>query len=287
MGKKKTKAPAKKGAPDHFTGFKYAFLTSRSGLYQQALASNTVGSFYDKVTREFIAKYGKDEPFNGEPVDDPPEPDDMDEDEGSAPTKEEAAASALLFTKLRTVSVGISQNVTYFILIFCQKLSQWYRRKYKSPEAPNPGPAVDNPFMAVLAANVDKAPWRLTPMHHYFKIYYKSRIKATVDQRFAIAKRAFDGYMLEKAAYDEAVEAGDETVEEPVVVQKPIPVQMRATVGKEFWLLETPEFREATTLDAEQTHKMEMEGWEAAKSVPKTPQQFHQWVARWVFRQWA
>lgn len=122
MGKKKNKVPGvinKKGAPDHFTGFKLAFLASRSASYQLALDSKTMTAFYDKVALDSIAKYGEDQPFNKEPDEDPPELDDIDEDEeGPAPTKEEAAASALLFTKLRTVSFRVSQTNTYFILIY-------------------------------------------------------------------------------------------------------------------------------------------------------------------------
>lgn len=64
--------------------------------------------FYDKVTLDFIAKYGEEEPFNKEPVEDPPELDDIDVgDDGPLPLSKEAAeASALLFTKLRTVSTN-------------------------------------------------------------------------------------------------------------------------------------------------------------------------------------
>jgi hypothetical protein len=113
-------------------------------------------------------------------------------------------------------------------------------------------------------------------MHHYFKLHYKSRIKATVNQHFAIAKKVYDNYILTKEAYDEAIEGGNETVEEPVIVQKPVTMQMRATVGKEFWLLESVEFQDAISVDVEETHEREMEEWEAAKVVPKTPQQFHQ-----------
>lgn len=160
--------------------------------------------------------------------------------------------------------------------MYFQKLSQWYRRKYKSPEVATQSPAVDNPFMAVLAANIEKAPRRLTPMHHYFKLHYKSRIKATVDQHFAVAKKAYDNYLLAEEAYKDAVEAGDLAMEEPFTVQKPVAVQIRAAVGKEFWLLETEDFRETVSLDAAETHEREMEEWEEMKLQPKTPQQFHQ-----------
>jgi hypothetical protein len=106
MGKtKKAKGSkaAKLGAPDHFTGFKLAFLTSRAAMYQQCLDSHTVAGFYDKVTLDFVAKYGQDEPFNKELAEDPPDPEDGigEGDHDDEPlSKEDADANALLFTKL-------------------------------------------------------------------------------------------------------------------------------------------------------------------------------------------
>jgi hypothetical protein len=65
----------KLGAPDHFTGFKAAFLNSKAALYQEAVDSKAVGPFYSKVTREFIMTFGPEEPFNMEPPGDPLDPD--------------------------------------------------------------------------------------------------------------------------------------------------------------------------------------------------------------------
>lgn len=161
------------------------------------------------------------------------------------------------------------------MLIFPQKLAQWYRRKYKRLEAPKSDSSSVNPFTAVLAASIDKAPRRLTPLHHYFKLHYKLRVKAECDRRFAVLKNAYDDYTLRKASYVKAIEEG-ETLEEPVPVQKPVAIQLRATVGQEFWLLESAEFRKEIQLDAEETYNQEMAEWEEAKLVPKSPQQFHQ-----------
>lgn len=103
-GKKKHGAPgAKRGAPDHFRGFKRQFLESQANMYQQALDSKKTSEFYDKITRDFIIKYGDTEPFEVESAEEPPTPSDnapMPEylDEGAA------AAAAQKFSKLRTVS---------------------------------------------------------------------------------------------------------------------------------------------------------------------------------------
>jgi hypothetical protein len=100
----------KLGAPDHFTGFKLAFLTSRASLYQQSMDAKTVSSFYDKITVDFIAKYGLEVPFNKDPAEDPPDPednpgnDDLDDPTHTPLSAEETAAKAELFAKLRTVS---------------------------------------------------------------------------------------------------------------------------------------------------------------------------------------
>jgi len=77
---------------------------SREASYQQSLDAKTMTVFYNKVTLDFVAKYGQQEPFHKEFVEDPPDPEDCDEDEDedeSTPlSKEEAAENALLFTKL-------------------------------------------------------------------------------------------------------------------------------------------------------------------------------------------
>jgi hypothetical protein len=106
MAKGKRAKKGKLGAPDHFSGFKLAFLVSKAPLYQPSMDSKDVASFYDKVTREFLAKYGHEEPFNAEPAEDPPDPEDNPEyDPDEEPqSKEEADAKAVIFAKLRTVS---------------------------------------------------------------------------------------------------------------------------------------------------------------------------------------
>ena len=105
-GKNKTgDSQTRRGAPDHFRGFKRQFLESRTIIYQQALDSkgNKTSEFHDKVTRDFILKYGDTKPFEAEPGEDPPIP------SGDAIIQEyldenEAAAAAKTFSKLRTVS---------------------------------------------------------------------------------------------------------------------------------------------------------------------------------------
>jgi hypothetical protein len=72
--------------------------------------------------------------------------------------------------------------------------------------------------------------------------------------------------------YEEATEEERQNED----VQKPVPLQLRNEVGREFWNLESKEFREAVAQDAEDAHAKEVEEWEALRVVPRTPQQFHQ-----------
>jgi len=104
--RKKRSNAAKRGASDHFSGFKLAFLDSRAASYQQSIDSNFVGEFYNRVTRDFIAKYGEDKPFYNDPDEDSPDPNDNfidDIDEGSL-LKEEVDEKAAVYIKLWTVS---------------------------------------------------------------------------------------------------------------------------------------------------------------------------------------
>jgi hypothetical protein len=103
----------KLGAPDHFVGSKLAFLLSKGTVYQQAIDSKTVTAFYDKVTLDFVEKFGLETPFNLEPerestdFEDDPQPEADDAVDGSTLTRlsnEELAEQPALFVKLRTVS---------------------------------------------------------------------------------------------------------------------------------------------------------------------------------------
>lgn len=104
MAKMKGKG-RKLGAPDHFTGFKKAFIKSKSALYQESIDAKGVSTFYNTVTRDFIRVFGDEEPFNKEPADDFVVPEDYSAGQ-VAPTLSEVewAQKAKLFRKLRTVS---------------------------------------------------------------------------------------------------------------------------------------------------------------------------------------
>lgn len=105
--KKNPGSQAKRGGQEHFTGFKLQFLESRAILYQQHLDAGDVGSFYNKVTLDFLAKFGQEDDFAKEPEEDPPNPWDLLDDEKDLETEglteDEAASRTQRYDKLRKV----------------------------------------------------------------------------------------------------------------------------------------------------------------------------------------
>lgn len=77
---------------------------------------------------------------------------------------------------------------------------------------------------------------------------------------------------MAKDKYDNATE--EERTREKM--KKPAAFQMRLDISREFWLLESQEFRDIVAQDAEDAHAKEVKEWASSKIVPKTPQQFHQ-----------
>jgi hypothetical protein len=114
----------------------------------------------------------------------------------------------------------------------------------------------------VLDANKSKAPHKLTPFHHYFKLHYNARIEAEYSHRFQLAKNDYH------AATEEERVAKD--------LQAPVAIALRCKVSREFWLLESTAFREEITALAQEQHAQDMVKWEVLQQVPKMPQEFHQ-----------
>ena len=97
--------------PQTISGFKLAFLISKAASYQQGMNSNLVSEFYNKVTSDFIVKYGKEEPFYNNPNKDPLDPDNSrnlngtgNEDKGEILLEKQAERKAVVFFRLHTVS---------------------------------------------------------------------------------------------------------------------------------------------------------------------------------------
>ena len=61
-------------------------------------------------------------------------------------------------------------------------------------------------------------------------------------------------------------------------LRTPVAISLRCEVGREFWQLESVEFRKQVAIDAEEKHAVAVKEWEVAQTKPKTPQEFHQLV---------
>jgi hypothetical protein len=103
----KNKAPnAKRGPPEHFTGLKLEFLTSRALQFQLALDTKKQTEFYNKVTLDYIAKYEDDlTTLTINPPEDPPDPDDFigDEIDNENLSAEDTTKKTEAFNKIRKV----------------------------------------------------------------------------------------------------------------------------------------------------------------------------------------
>jgi hypothetical protein len=105
-----------------------------------------------------------------------------------------------------------------------------------------------------LDAYKAKAPWKLTPFHHYFKLHYKICVKAKYVCRFKLVRDEYD------AATEAERVAND--------LKKPVGVMIRSSVGREFWLPESDEFHENIGQLEDAQHAIEMEEWEVLQRAP-------------------
>ena len=88
-------------------GFKLQFLESHTLSYQQHLDASDVGSFYNKVSLDFQAKFSQDNDFVRELEEDPPNPWDLLDDkdlENEDLSEGKAACQTVQYDKLRQVS---------------------------------------------------------------------------------------------------------------------------------------------------------------------------------------
>lgn len=93
---------------------------------------------------------------------------------------------------------------------------------------------------------------------------YKANMLVEFNKRFMAAKSAYD------ALTDKALAA----------TETPKAVKIRTELAKEFWSQEDEETRARYAADAEEEYGRDIEEWEAAQLIPKTPLQYHQCVLR-------
>jgi hypothetical protein len=106
--KKKKDSQGRRSGQDHFVGFKLQFLELHAPEYQQSLDISNPGPFYNKVSLDFLVKFGQDDDFAKDPSEDPPNhwdlPGDTEDVENEGLLEEEAEEHTVQFNKLRQVS---------------------------------------------------------------------------------------------------------------------------------------------------------------------------------------
>lgn len=78
------------------------------------------------------------------------------------------------------------------------------------------------------------------------------------------------------AAMKEWDATSDKEKEEWDTPVKPVAVVLRNEVGREFFLSESPEYREKLGKEYEAAHMKELDLWQISQSSMKTPQEYHQ-----------
>lgn len=144
-----------------------------------------------------------------------------------------------------------------------QKFSQLFRHRYKRIKnaSNDAAKAQEGAFSRLFGNDAWAAPRKRNAIQTYTRLHYRARMKAEYDRRFAISYREW------------------ETATEPQRLQqelkRPVPVAFRTKVIREYWDAETEDFRASMEQESVNSHEEAMEEWEAAKSAPMTPQQFH------------
>lgn len=123
-----------------------------------------------------------------------------------------------------------------------------------------PDPILENPLLAALGISLGKRPRRVGAFHYYQRVTYKTTMLEEFTRRFTVAKGMYD-------ALSEEVQDATE---------KPKAVKIRTELAKQFWSSETEEVRARFGAEAEEEYEREMEEWQAAQIIPKTPLQYHQ-----------
>lgn len=145
-----------------------------------------------------------------------------------------------------------------------QKLSQWFRHRYKSVVSST----TTQGFSGLFGRDTWTAPKKRSALQTYTKQRYTSHIKSEYENRFAAARLEWD------------MASEVQRVQEKM--ENPVPVGFRAKVIYEFWKAETQDVREQMEQMAADEHMMALENWNNMKTAPMTPHQFHQCVPNYL-----
>ncbi len=261
--KKKVKSPdddPTEGDGRHWaTGVKFEFLTTRLYLWHDARDHGEMSTFYSRLTLLFIRYFSWDHALDadGKKPDVEPSEDNLEKvlDVTGLDNAEVARRNAV-YLDLRSVSLSSCLLYPTCTDLLLQKLQRWCR--YHGTKSLK-GQSAD-PLSKILKAfkTQDKAPRRMQTQQFYSKLYYDTRIKATVDAEWPRI----------------VAEAGAKGTPPP----KRLKHQNR--VVAQFFASETREFQAALIAQRDAEYDEELAAWKSdsldCTEVPKTPEEFAQ-----------
>ncbi|KAI0058285.1 hypothetical protein BV25DRAFT_1919485 [Artomyces pyxidatus] len=222
-------------------GDKYEFLMRRRPEYEQAreIGTDTVmGRFYDKVSRVFDVKYGREDPPETAVLDNIPDPD------------EEAIAAAAEADKLLTPEEAKKKD--QFLKELKKRIGAWYR--YHCAKV-NKG-TKENTWVRQLFRAAVEPPKKMQATHMYSKMYYETRIKPKFDVEWAElkAKKKAEGKTATKGQW----------------------IGLLGVVTRREWTFEVAEFRKEVERRVDEEYKRACEEYHD-KYVRdlETPEEFH------------
>ncbi|KAJ7029325.1 hypothetical protein C8F04DRAFT_1264987 [Mycena alexandri] len=230
---KKGEQKAPPGRQSWVWGTKLVFFAKRKAQWLKQAEDGQAGTFYTKMMKLYIKKYGyqlaDDEDFAMD-VEDPPD-EAADEVVHERLTPEEQNFRAAYTKTLRG------------------RIGQWYRLQYGSLLKSD-----KTAFTELFTGILDGAPAKPTRGqigHYYSRKFYETRVKSRADARIAAMKRR----------------AKLEGQEEPKAID------VISKVTKEVWDEETPEFRRECELGLKREYAESLRAWEQSlvDSPTRTP----------------
>jgi hypothetical protein len=103
-------------------------------------------------------------------------------------------------------------------------------------------------------------------INQYMAMYYDTRFKEEAECRIIIAQRKFDEMTKE--------ERDAEGLQNPMKQH----LAIRSETAREFWLTESDATKEEVRAQIEVSYKDELEDWNTKQELPKTAQEYHQYV---------
>ncbi|KAJ7780553.1 hypothetical protein DFH07DRAFT_765086 [Mycena maculata] len=234
--------PVKPGRKPWIHGTKLKFFEAFKDPYIKAAEISQVeaGRLYDDVTNEYLKKYGYNLAYDKDLRSDQDIASDVDEDENVNDIPPEEAASRADYRAVVRVKVGAWLRSQYGSLTNTKRRKKaklsGFRQLFDNPELDPPKPVLPR------------------ILHYYSHKYYKDRIKARFDERWASVSKV-----------------------PPQPGKKPVAaITVHNTVIKEAWLAETEPFKAEVLAAMKAEHDIAVNAYSTAVSgeAPSTPGEY-------------